>query len=339
MIEDLLDMSRIISGKVRLEVQRVSLADVVEQAIQSVYPAAEAKGVRLVKVIDPHAGPVSGDPGRLQQVVWNLLTNAIKFTPRSGRVQIVLERVNSHLELSVADTGEGIEPEFLPHVFERFRQADASTTRKHGGLGLGLSIVKQIAELHGGSVRAKSPGKGGGSTFTMALPLPVAAATPRVDGDGNGDGRPHPRPTWAETFGGELPSLKALSVLVVDDDADAREMLARIFSERGANVLTAASAAEAFETLQRERPVLLVSDIGMPGEDGYDLIRKVRVAASRSRREDPCDRAHGVRPFRRSPARALRRVSHARGEAGGAGGAADCLRKPHRANELSGAGP
>ena len=171
MIEDLLDMTRITAGKVRLDVHRLLLADVVAQAIQSVRPSAEVKGVRLIAVIDPKAGPIAGDAGRLQQVVWNLLTNAIKFTPRGGRVQVVLERVNSYLELNVTDTGEGIEPDFLPHVFERFRQADASTTRHYRGLGLGLSIVKHLVELHGGSVRVSSPGKGKGSTFILKLPL------------------------------------------------------------------------------------------------------------------------------------------------------------------------
>ena len=177
-IEDLLDVSRIISGNLRLDVQRVNVAEVIEAAIAAVTPAAEAKGVRLKKVLDPLAGPVSGDPARLQQVVWNLLTNAVKFTPKGGRVQVLLERVNSHVEISVIDTGIGIRPEFLPHVFERFRQADSSTTRRHGGLGLGLAIVKQLAELHGGTVRAKSPGEGQGSTFVVSLPITVVHEAP-----------------------------------------------------------------------------------------------------------------------------------------------------------------
>jgi signal transduction histidine kinase len=183
-------MSRISAGKIRLDVHRLVLADVVSQAIQSVRPSAEVKGVRLITVIDPNAGPVAGDAGRLQQVVWNLLTNAIKFTPRGGSVQVVLERVNSHLELNVTDTGEGIEPDFLPHVFERFRQADASTTRHYRGLGLGLSIVKQLVELHGGSVRVKSPGHGKGSTFILTLPL---APTTEPLGSDEADGRQHAR--------------------------------------------------------------------------------------------------------------------------------------------------
>ena len=181
MIEDLLDMSRIGAGKIRLDVHRLVLGEVVSQALESVRPSAEVKGVRLLTVIDSNAGPVAGDAGRLQQVVWNLLTNAIKFTPRGGRVHVVLERVNSYLELIVTDNGVGIEAEFLPHVFERFRQADASTTRHYRGLGLGLSIVKQLVELHGGSVRVKSPGKGKGSTFTLTLPLAPATDPLRND--------------------------------------------------------------------------------------------------------------------------------------------------------------
>jgi PAS domain S-box-containing protein len=274
MIEDLLDMSRITAGKVRLDVQRLVLADVVSQAIQSVRPSAEVKGVRLITVIDPNAGPVAGDAGRLQQVVWNLLTNAIKFTPRGGRVQVVLERVNSHLELNVTDTGEGIEPEFLPHVFERFRQADASTTRQYRGLGLGLSIVKQLVELHGGSVRVKSPGKGKGSTFILTLPL---APTTEPRGDGETEERQHPRVPRDEPGIYQPPNLTGITVLVVDDDPDAREVIARILRGGGASVLTASSAATAMEMLRESMPALLVSDIGMPGEDGYDLIRKVRA--------------------------------------------------------------
>jgi len=206
-------------------------------------------------------------------VFWNLLTNAIKFTPKGGRVQVLLERVNSHLEVSVIDTGEGIKPEFLPHVFDRFKQADASTTRRHGGLGLGLSIVKQLVELHGGDIRAKSPGVGHGATFTVSLPLtvvhPELAAEPE---------RRHP---VARSENG-VPvdaclSLKGLKVLVVDDEPDARELIKRLLERCDAVVTTAASAAEAFGRLQAERPDVLVSDIGMPVEDGYALIRRVRA--------------------------------------------------------------
>jgi CheY-like chemotaxis protein/two-component sensor histidine kinase len=286
MIEDLLDMSRISAGKIRLDVHRLVLGDVVSQALESVRPSAEVKGVRLLTVIDPNAGPVAGDAGRLQQVVWNLLTNAIKFTPRGGRVQVVLERVNSHLELVVTDNGAGIEPEFLPHVFERFRQADASTTRHYRGLGLGLSIVKQLVELHGGSVRVKSPGKGKGSTFTLMLPL---APTTDQFSNNRGEERRHPRVAEGQPVYYAPPTLDGIKVLVVDDDPDARDILARILRGGGASVITASSAAEALKILMASKPALLISDIGMPGEDGYDLIRTVRALA-----EDDCGRVPAV---------------------------------------------
>ncbi len=271
LIEDLLDMSRIVSGKIRLDVQRVDLQDVVKAAVASVRHSAEAKEIRLQVVLDPLAGPVRGDPNRLQQCFWNLLSNAIKFTPKGGKVQVGLERVNSHLEVCVTDTGQGIRPEFLPHVFERFRQADGSTTRKHGGLGLGLSIVKHLVELHGGAVRAKSAGEGQGSTFCVELPLMVVhPPEPEVP-------REHPRaPAAASAERFDHPSLDGLTVLVVDDEADARTLIKRVLEECGARVLLAASAAEGFEILRRERPSMIVSDIGMPGEDGYDFIRRVR---------------------------------------------------------------
>lgn len=273
MIEDLLDMSRIVSGKLRLDVQPVALAEVIEQAMHSVRPMADGRSVRLTTVLDPYAGPVSGDPARLQQVLWNLLTNAIKFTPKGGKVQVVLERVNSHIEVSVVDTGEGISADFLPHVFGRFRQADASTTRRHGGLGLGLSIVKQLIDLHGGSVSVKSPGKGMGSTFTLSLPLAVARHDASLTND---DARHHPGASRRDQSSVPLPDLSGVSVLVVDDDPDAREIMRKIISRSGAEVVTADSAANAFEVLQMLRPTLLISDIGMPVEDGYDLIRRVR---------------------------------------------------------------
>jgi PAS domain S-box-containing protein len=281
-IEDLLDMSRIISGKVRLDVQQVDLASVVRSAIDTTKPAAEAKGVRLQAVLDPAAGPVSGDPSRLQQVFWNLLTNAIKFTPKGGRVQVLLERVNSQHEVSVIDTGEGIRAEFLPHVFDRFRQADASTTRRHGGLGLGLSIVKQLVELHGGTVRVKSSGSGQGSTFTVSLPLIVLR--PEVD---SAVERRHPRAVASSTSTSPSSSplnvtnacaqIAGVKVLVVDDEPDARALLKRFLEDCHAQVFTAASADEALELVRTERPNVLASDIGMPGEDGYGLIKRVRA--------------------------------------------------------------
>jgi PAS domain S-box-containing protein len=269
-IEDLLDMSRILAGKVRLEVQKVRLDTVLEAAIETVRPTAEAKGIRLKSVLDSHAQPVVGDPSRLQQVFWNLLSNAIKFTPREGRVHVLLERVNSHLEVSVTDTGSGIAPEFLPYVFDRFRQADASTTRQHGGLGLGLAIVKHLTELHGGSVKVKSAGTNQGSTFIVHLPLApvqleVAQDHPR-----------HAEPKSDEPLHIPTVKLNGVSILVVDDEEDARTLISRILARSGAKVRVAGSAQEGMQLFQQAAPDVLISDIGMPGEDGYSLIRSIR---------------------------------------------------------------
>jgi PAS domain S-box-containing protein len=271
-IEDLLDVSRIISGKVRLDVQRVELLSVINAAIESVKPMAAGKQIRLAYVLDPLAGPVSGDPARLQQVLWNLLTNAIKFTPKGGRVHVVLERVNSHLEISVSDTGSGIPPDFLPYVFDRFRQADASTTREQRGLGLGLAIVKNLAELHGGSVRAKSPGPNKGSTFTIVLPMVMV----NIEVD---PGRQPPRAITEELVE-ERVDLHDVRVLAVDDEADARHLIKRILSACGAQVETADSGAAALRFLRKSKPHVLVMDIGMPNEDGYEAIQKVRQLRS-----------------------------------------------------------
>lgn len=271
LIEDLLDMSRIISGKLRLDVQQVDLADVVKSAIASVRHAAEAKGLRFHVVLDPLAGPVRGDPARLQQCVWNLLTNAVKFTPKGGKVQVALQRVNSHLELCVTDNGEGISSELLPHLFERFHQGDASTTRRHGGLGLGLSIVKNLIELHGGTIRAKSPGPGLGSTFCIELPLLV------VHGAQEEMSRTHPRAHAAMAGPLDQPSLEGITVLVVDDELDALKLVKRLLERCGARVFTAGSTREAMDIVATERLNMIVSDIGMPGEDGYDFIRKIRA--------------------------------------------------------------
>jgi PAS domain S-box-containing protein len=271
-IDDLLDMSRITSGKVRLDVQRVDLRAVIMAAIDTVRHAAEAKGVRLQPVLDTLAGPVSGDQNRLQQVFWNLLSNAIKFTPKAGRVQVVLGRVGSHLEVSVIDTGEGINPEFLPHVFDRFRQADGSTARRHGGLGIGLAIVKQLVELHGGTIGVMSKGAGQGATFTVSLPLSaLQSETEPTLPRRYPTARPDFRPPANHPF-----SLHGVKVLVVDDELDARDLVRRLLEDRDAKVVTAASAAEALASLSRARPDVLVSDIGMPGEDGYSLIRRIR---------------------------------------------------------------
>ncbi len=271
LIEDLLDMSRITSGKVRLDVQPVEPAAFIEAALETVRPGADAKRIRLEQVLDPKAGPISGDPGRLQQVIWNLLSNAIKFTPAGGKVQVVLARVNSHIEISISDSGIGIRPEFLPHVFDRFRQADGSTTRRHGGLGLGLAIAKHLVELHGGSLKAHSAGESRGATFIVDLPLTaVHRAQPAPE-------RAHPGSAAQAPPPATLPDLRGLTVLAVDDQPDARDLLKRVLEDAGARVLTAASVQEALALVKREKPHVLVSDIGLPEADGYDLIRELRA--------------------------------------------------------------
>ena len=271
LVDDLLDMGRIASGKMRLDVQRVDLAAVVEGALETARPAAEAKGLRLQKVLDPTVF-VSGDPGRLQQVFWNLLSNAVKFTPKGGFVRVVMQRINSHVEVSVSDSGQGMKPEFLAHAFERFRQSDTQGTRKTGGLGLGLSIVKHLAEMHGGSVAATSEGEGRGSTFIVQLPL----AALQQQGEAE---RVHPRgaAVASSPFKVDGVSLTGVRVLVVEDDADARTLVRRVLADSGANVVATASAAEALAALESFTPDVMVSDIGMPEQDGYELIRRVRM--------------------------------------------------------------
>lgn len=273
LIEDLLDFSRIISGKLRLDVRPLEVAAVIEAAVDVVRPTAEAKGIRLQIVLDTKVGPVSGDPDRLQQVLWNLLSNAIKFTPKGGRVQIRLARINSSVEINVSDTGQGISAEFLPYVFERFRQADNTITRRQSGLGLGMAITRHLVELHGGTINADSPGENQGATFTVKLPLmivhksehssPVATARP-------------PHTDEYDVQFAELPRLDDLHVLVVDDERDARDLLTTVLTHSGAQVTAVATVADALEKLLHMKPDLLVSDIEMPGEDGYALIRKVR---------------------------------------------------------------
>jgi signal transduction histidine kinase/CheY-like chemotaxis protein len=270
LIDDLLDMSRIISGKMRLDVQRVDLGAVIDAALESVKPAAEAKGMKVQKVIDPLAGPVTGDPNRLQQVVWNLLINAIKFTPKGGKVQIVLERVNSHVELSVSDTGKGIAPDFLPNVFERFSQADNSAKKGYTGLGLGLAIVKSLAELHGGSVRAKSGGENKGSTFIVSLPISVVHT---LDSSEN---MRHATIERQETLL-HAPDLIGIKVMIVDDEVDAVGLVRRIMEDRGATVVSCKSGAECLSCISKQRPDVVIMDIGMPEMDGYALIGKVRA--------------------------------------------------------------
>jgi PAS domain S-box-containing protein len=265
LIEDLLDVSRIISGKFRVDVRTVDMPSVTEAAIDAVRLAAEAKTIAIAAEID-EVPQLAGDPTRLQQVVWNLLSNAIKFTPKGGRVEVKLACVDSHVELSVADNGQGIRADFLPYVFDRFRQADGTTTRAHSGLGLGLAIVRHLVELHGGSVRAHSDGEGKGALF--AVRLPVAAVRPKLM-DESRDADPR-------MGDGELP-LGGLRVLVVDDEVDARELVAAVLTEGGARVTAVSSVNEAIEVIEQNRPDVLVSDIGMPSEDGYSLIRRLRA--------------------------------------------------------------
>lgn len=270
MIADLLDISRILAGKMRLHVQPVDLVAVINAALDAVQPAATAKGVRLENVLEPLEDVVNGDAGRLQQIVWNLLTNAVKFTPRGGKVQVVLARVNSHVEVRVSDTGEGISPEFLPKMFERFRQADPSTARVHGGLGLGLALVKQLVELHGGKVTAESEGFGRGSMFTVHLPLAAVYAR-------GTEARVHPLAAELEPSRTPLPRIDGLTILTVDDDVDSLSMVASLLESHGASVSTAASADAALElALTREFDVI-VSDIGMPGRDGYEFMKMCRA--------------------------------------------------------------
>jgi PAS domain S-box-containing protein len=270
LIDDLLDISRIITGKMRLDVQTLDPIPLIEVALESVRPAAEAKGVRLQPILDPQAGPISGDANRIQQVVWNLLSNAIKFTPKGGRVQVRLERVNSHVEVRVSDTGQGISPEFLPYVFDRFRQADSSNTRSSMGLGLGLAIVRQLIELHGGAVCAESEGEGKGATFTFKLPV-IAVYDKQTDGKKDGPSVNRTGPIEA------LPSLNGVRVLIVDDKEDARDLLIHVFKPCGAQVKTAASADEGLVDVKDWRPDVIISDIEMPGTDGYSFMQQVRA--------------------------------------------------------------
>ena len=274
LIEDLLDMSRITSGKLRLDIRPIQPSVVIEAAVDTVHPAADAKGISLETSLDPAAGPISGDPNRLQQIIWNLLSNAIKFTPREGRVQVLVERVDSHIEITVADTGVGIRPEFIPHLFERFRQGDASTTRAYGGLGLGLSIVKNLVELHGGTVEVASPGEGRGTTVTVSLPLTV------VHRNADTGERPLPRTPKGSPAAIVAAELAGLTILVVDDQSDARDLVKRVLEDCGAQVFTAGTVVEALSLVEAQKPHVLVTDIGMPGADGFELLQQVRALGS-----------------------------------------------------------
>jgi PAS domain S-box-containing protein len=266
LVADLLDVSRIVTGHLRLNVRSFQLIPVIEAAIEVVQPGADAKSIRIEKALDKTAGPIAGDPDRMQQIFWNLLSNAVKFTPRGGRIQVGMQHVGSHVEIVVADTGKGIDPKVLPFVFERFRQGDSSTTREHGGLGLGLAIVRHLVELHGGVVSARSEGKDQGAEFTVQLPVLARPQEPAESATGH-----------RVEYGRGGTSLAGLRILVVDDEADAREIVATILGEAGAEIATASSSRQALEQLKQWRPDLLISDIGMPGESGYDLIRKVRA--------------------------------------------------------------
>ncbi len=279
-VEDVLDVSRIVSGKIRLDVQPVELPLVIHNAVATVQPAADARGVRVQTIVDPRVGPVSGDPDRLQQVVWNLLSNAVKFTPKLGRVQVRLERINSHVELIVSDTGAGIKPEFLPYVFERFRQGDAGTTRKTGGLGLGLSIVRHIIEMHGGTVEAMSQGENRGATFCVRLPLMI------VQPEEFTEPREHPRTERPARLTG-LGNLTGVRVLAIDDDEDALSLLRVVLETAGADVTTLSSAAAGLERIETIRPDAVIVDLGMPGMDGFEFITRLRAGSDPQIRDVP----------------------------------------------------
>jgi signal transduction histidine kinase/ActR/RegA family two-component response regulator len=273
LISDLLDVSSITSGKVRLDIQPVDLARMIDNAIEAVIPALRAKEIQIDRKLDPAAGTIQGDPSRLQQVVWNLVNNAAKFTPRGGRIEVRLQRESSSANITVSDNGKGIKADFLPYIFERFRQEDATAKRNQGGLGLGLAIVKHLTEMHGGKVSASSAGEGMGSTFVVSLPL-SAVQTMAIPG---GMERTSDAPV-ASNFPNHSPAaLQGLRILIVEDDPDARTLIKRVLSGRAAEVLDAKDAASALAALANFKPHLLVSDVGMPGKDGYDLIREIRA--------------------------------------------------------------
>lgn len=296
-VEDVLDVSRIIAGRIRLNVQAVDMPAVVRDALDAVRHAADAKGVRLETVVDTGDAPISGDPDRLQQVIWNLVSNAVKFTRRGGRIQVRLERVNSHVEVVVSDTGIGISEDFLPHIFERFRQADAGTTRERGGLGLGLAIARHLVELHGGTIHAASAGPGTGTTFRVLLPLMI------VHPEAHSEERVHPRADRSAKV--SVPDLRGVTVLAVDDDRDALRLVREIVEATGANVLTADSAEHALEILDSNTADVLVADLGMPQVDGFELIARIRRSVKDAIRRIP---ATALTAYARSEdrARALR---------------------------------
>src|SRR5262245_3568393 len=273
LIDDILDTSRIVTGRLKLDAQPVEIERVFQSAIDVVRPSAEVKGVALRAVIDAQGAVVFGDGGRLQQAIWNLVSNAVKFTNEGGRIEATLGRSGDQIEITVSDTGIGIEPQFLPHVFERFRQADSAYTRKYGGLGLGLAIVRHIVEMHGGGVSALSPGRDQGATFKIRLRLASASRLPQLEGRQAPSEAPRTKERKAPE---ESWRMDGVRVLVVEDDPETLDMLKFVFDERGAEVITAASVSEALDALERFSPDALISDLAMPDQDGYDLIREVR---------------------------------------------------------------
>jgi PAS domain S-box-containing protein len=270
LIDDLLDLNRIMAGKLRLDLQQVAVADVIHAAVESVTLAAAAKGVTLQVLLDPGRATANGDAARLQQVVWNLLNNAIKFTPAGGKVQVLLQRVNSHIEFSVSDNGIGIPASFLPQVFERFSQQDGSASRSHGGLGLGLAICKHLIEQHGGTIHAESAGQGQGASFVVTLPLSILQKA-----DEQSREHPHADSGTAEHLA--LPRLEGVHAFVVDDEPDARGLVQRVLEDQGAHVVSFASAEALLQAVQTSRPAVIVSDVGMPLMDGYQMIRALRA--------------------------------------------------------------
>ena len=280
LIEDLLDVSRVITGKLQLNIGPVDTASIINSAIDSVQPAATSKEIQIEVTLDPASRHISGDASRLQQIVWNLLSNAIKFTPAKGRVNVSLKRKESGVQITVSDTGRGIDPAFVPFIFDRFRQADSSTTRSFGGLGLGLSIVRQLVALHGGTVEAHSDGEGRGATFTITLPNSVPETS-------------EPRPIvqikssrWNQPTGKDIPtaSIAGKQILLVDDNHDTLKVFAEVLRERGAIVETASSAREAIEVLDRFQAEVIVSDLAMPEDDGYSLIQAIRARETGERK-------------------------------------------------------
>jgi PAS domain S-box-containing protein len=296
-VEDVLDVSRIVSGKLRLNVQPVELSEIVREAVETMQPAADAKGIRVDLIVDPVATQVSGDPDRLRQVLWNLCSNAVKFTERGGRVQIRVERVNSHVEVSIADTGIGISVEFLPRLFERFSQADSGVSRMHGGLGLGLAISRHLVELQGGRIWAQSPGPGYGSVFRVELPVRSVEAFAAVEA------RHHPSTPSSGTL--QIPALPGVRILVVDDDRDALALVREILEKTGATIATADSAEDALDKLHRNGANVLIADLGMPVMNGFELIARIRASDDIGIRDIP---SAALTAFARSEdrARALR---------------------------------